>query len=59
MVELYLEIKLSDYPNSKPALLPINVSVRECVPANFAFSELADQVLTVGDPTRVLEVHLN
>jgi hypothetical protein len=56
IVRLYVEIKLSDYPNSKPTLLPIYVSVRECVPTKFAFSELADQILTVGNLTRVLEV---
>ena len=46
-VDLFVEISLEDYPASTSAFLPIKVGIRECVPTNFTYAEIPDQVVDV------------
>jgi len=48
-LDLILQIKLEEHAKSIPALLPITVGMRECVPTNFAFDKIPNIVFNVGD----------
>jgi len=49
MIEFIVKIKLVDQPDSSPALLPIQVSFRECEPSNFDFDPIPNQVILAGE----------
>ena len=59
LVDLRVEIMLVDYPQSQPALIPITVSKKQCVPTDFAYSKVTDQEIVVGDEPKTIEIQLN
>ena len=49
-VDLLLEVMLVNHPLSTPALIPITVSQKECVPIEFTYIDLPPtQQMVVGD----------
>ena len=54
-----LEISLIGYPSATPAIFETRLVYRECLPESFEAPYVGDQVLTVGDPKKKLNVEFN
>ena len=59
LVELFLQIQLTEHTESTPALLPFKVSRKECIPSNFSYNQLPDQEIVIGDEELVLELTIS
>lgn len=49
---------LERYPESTPALLPINISLRECVPIDFSFSEISEKIIIIGSDSGLTKINV-
>lgn len=56
VVDLYLQVKLVDHSQSESALIPVKVSLRECVPTDFEFGTIANELMSVGDDAKVIAI---